>query len=378
MADLSELTASALKAQNRVARSIALASALRAAWPAATASACSLRNEMDQHGDVMDAEGRLRAEWAEVVNSADVVSPARLLPPAADGTEFMACAIRFSGREFGRIALAVSNRDSESCGLFVSSFAHSAAAHLYVEARQVEWRAIHSDLKAELLQGDLGEIARPLTHDFNNFLNNLVLSLAVLEQSGEAPTSSLAPLRRQVDRVSTLIKEFHDYRRKSGAESLPFSLNELLQEAARSLTREGEHASQSFEQGEKRSSPRLTSDLSQELPQVVGLRSDFARMCRFLLRNVRLTASRSHSDVVVRTSAAAGKITLQIDLPQAAPEGESRPQQLESLVRFCPEVSNLELAACSAIARRFQGKFLVECRSDKTLSIRLDLPALTN
>src|SRR5580698_7170889 len=81
---------------------------------------------------------------------------------------------------------------------------------------QIELERVRQELRSESANGDVVELARMLVHDFNNFLNNIVLSLAVLEQSGEASSASTAPLRAQADRVSKMIKDFHNYRRKPG------------------------------------------------------------------------------------------------------------------------------------------------------------------
>src|SRR5262249_50741422 len=111
MMDLAELIALALKSPNRAARTIGLASAIRSVGPGATALVCSVYDESNQSGEVFDHEGRRRPEWSEALAAANDLSSPHVLPPTADGMEFIACAIRFSQREFGRIALASPNSD---------------------------------------------------------------------------------------------------------------------------------------------------------------------------------------------------------------------------------------------------------------------------
>src|SRR5213076_3390863 len=88
-------------------------------------------------------------------------------------------------------------------------------------------------------RADLGEMARPLTHDFNNFLNNLLLNLAILEQVGGGDaTGSLAKLRRQADRVAALIREFHEGRGRKAAAAGPVDVNQAVRDAAVVVARE--------------------------------------------------------------------------------------------------------------------------------------------
>jgi signal transduction histidine kinase len=241
---------------------------------------------------------------------------------------------------------------------------------------QNELQRVQTELKAEASNGDVAELARLLVHDFNNFLNNIVLSLAVLEQSGEAPQASLAPLRRQAERVSLMIKEFHNHRRKTGAGFQPTDLNEAIQDAIRHLERERDQGKSGPGSVASSSALPLSLDLSPELPSVMGIELDFARFTRFLLRNLIQIAALNGGRIIVATSNSAGVVEMTVGIPGATLPGNSPMPPLDSLGSIFPGVSNLELAACNSIARRSQAKVVIEARPDSGIAIRMKIAAV--
>jgi light-regulated signal transduction histidine kinase (bacteriophytochrome) len=228
-----------------------------------------------------------------------------------------------------------------------------------------------SELRAESVNGDIVELARLLVHDFNNFLNNIVLSLAVLEQSGGASSESIAPLRSQTDRIAVLIKEFHNYRRKVGPAHQSIDLNEVLAGAARRLEDERN-------EGVVGLSSSLELHLAPDLPRIMGTERDLARLAKFLLRNVVLVACQGEGIVRVRTSHAAGMVELTIEVACSLPPSAQSIAQFDGLANTFSGVSNLELVACAAIARRNHAKMSVESRIDSGIVIRLRAPAASN
>ncbi len=236
---------------------------------------------------------------------------------------------------------------------------------------QAELQSTLAELRSESANADIAELARLLVHDFNNFLNNIILSLAVLEQSGEASSESVAPLRAQAEHASAAIKEFHNYRRKLGAIVQPFSLNDALHNAARRLQSEREQPKSEHNFGSAEPLSNLTMDLDTTLPPVAGVQHDFVRMIYFLLRNSLLIASTHGGQVRVKTSHASGTVELAFEISQATASAG----QLESRADAFSGVSSLELAASSSIARRSHAKFALESRAESGLSIRLKMPA---
>jgi signal transduction histidine kinase len=236
---------------------------------------------------------------------------------------------------------------------------------------QIELERVRQELRSESANGDVVELARMLVHDFNNFLNNIVLSLAVLEQSGEASSASTAPLRAQADRVSKMIKDFHNYRRKPGPSHQSISLNVTLRDMVRRLDRNNDDGSD----GSTGPALPIVVDAAPELSSIAGAQQDISRLLKLLLRNSLLIAATNDASVRVKTSQAAGLIELAIEISPIALSSPVIAGQLDSLAAIFPVVSSLELAACGSIARRSHMKISVDSRSDAGLVIRLKAPA---
>src|SRR5262249_120438 len=88
----------------------------------------------------------------------------------------------------------------------------------------------------ELAEGDwwadLGEILGPVTHEFNNFLNTLLLQVAVLDLSApQEDKSELAIIRRQGREVAAVVKQLQQLRRRRHGEPQPADLNQAVSQA---------------------------------------------------------------------------------------------------------------------------------------------------
>ncbi len=229
---------------------------------------------------------------------------------------------------------------------------------------------LREELAVEAVRADFGELARPLIHEFNNFLNNIVLSLAVIEQAGGDTPSGLARLRHQADQVTHLIKEFHEYHGRKAPAVQPVDLNQALRRAADAL------ASEILFPTTEPGSPGmpLTFDLAPDIRPVRGAPSDLVRLSYFLLKNVVQGLPSPGSCVRVETSQSGEQIALRIDLPGLRVSADLQSHSLESLSSAIRGFSGLELAACTSIARRFRGKFHIQCPPEGSLRIVLEIP----
>ena len=229
---------------------------------------------------------------------------------------------------------------------------------------------LRRDLAGEALRADLGELARPLTHEFNNFLNNLVLNLAILEQAGgDAGNSGLARLRRQADQVTGLIKQFHDFRGRQAPPAEPVDVNAALREAAQVLARDFPNL---FE--ERPAAQLLALNLAAELRPLSGQPLDFTRLGVFLLKNGVQAARAVRTTLRVETAASATAAVVRLDLPGVVLPTETPGRLFESLGNSVAGLVGLELAACTALARRFRGKLTAETRAEGGLRLVLEVP----
>lgn len=212
---------------------------------------------------------------------------------------------------------------------------------------------------------NLGELSRPLTHLFNNFLNSLVLKVAVLDQQlPESYRPSLAQLRQQATAVAEHVKRYQQYRQQIEPTGARADVNRAVREAVEMVRAiRGEPGGDSFE---------ATLALGDDLPPAVGTTSELRRCCFFLIANAR-RASRMGA-VVVRTQQSAGNVQIQIE-----DEGPSvDPAQLAKLFELGgparPDTQPLELAASRSISRRLGGRLRAENKPAGGFTVILDIP----
>src|SRR5438128_12614860 len=79
---------------------------------------------------------------------------------------------------------------------------------------------------------DLGEIVGPVTHEFNNFLNTLMLQVAVIEMTApDALKRELEGVKRQSKQVAAVVRQLQQYRRRRAGNVPPVCLNQAAKAA---------------------------------------------------------------------------------------------------------------------------------------------------
>jgi signal transduction histidine kinase len=145
---------------------------------------------------------------------------------------------------------------------------------------------------------DLGELTGPVTHELRNFLNSLLLHIAVLEQ--EAPEDSrrdLDEIRGQGREICTLLMNLQDYHSTSQPVREAADLNLVVRETAEGLQAKAAGAGQlpmqicdSLKQSPGPASPehnsiQLSLDLTSDRLPVPARCTDLKRLCTFMVQN---------------------------------------------------------------------------------------------
>jgi signal transduction histidine kinase len=217
---------------NEGRRSTLAVEMLRSLWPGATLSACLLREE----GNALDKTGRSRPEWVELIRESlkGGASEIALASVALNlGAHSLASEeIRFGNRLRGRLFLAIPEDAAPAAQMFLAYCAQSAAMRLEIEARD----ALAEESAGESRLADVGEASIPIAHEFNNFLNGLLLHTAVLKlQLPEETHDGLVEVRRQAMAAAALIQQFQHYRRRQESARLPIDLNQAVHSALETL-----------------------------------------------------------------------------------------------------------------------------------------------
>jgi signal transduction histidine kinase len=356
------------QAAGAAARATRLAQVLRRLAPSAPVTACLLRDAADVAVIVLDQTGTARPDWGAALRGplAALAAPgaaaalhAMVVPRSLSlgATTLEAATVAHRGRCHGVLAAA---------GIAPAALAAAAgqlAVQLSAEEQQREARREPAE---QLRLALLGELARPVMHDLNNYLNVFLLQLAVIE--AELPDRlrvDLTEIRRQGSAAAALIKQFQRYHQV--ATPGPVDLNRAVGEALTEL--------QAGPPPGVAGGLAVEQSLAPGLPPVLGSRLELRWACFFLLRNAAAVlppeggrlcvATRSAGDVVVADFADNGPGVDEERLPHLFDPG-----------RGVREGTNtLELAACRNIVRRLRGNLTAENLPGGGVGVRLELPA---
>jgi len=192
----------------------------------------------------------------------------------------------------------------------------------------------HQDLDAveDFWPALVGELAGPLAHEVNNFLNNIVLELAIVDSKLPQTTrSELDAMRRHATRLTSLVHRFQAFARLREAELRPVSLNPIVREAAAAWEKVCGHTDTGHHQ----------LVLAADLPPVLAIPGDLQRLLFLLFKNTAgaLNTPRVRTQLLENT--------VRLSLEKHHHNGAPAPS---------PEDASLELTACRAIVHRFGGK----------------------
>jgi signal transduction histidine kinase len=375
-----DLTSAALRrTEDPGERAAALAAALRPLWPAAPFGACRLRAGGQDHVRVVAEAGR----------------PAPAAAPGADFPPALPAGLRWVVQEIpsravpGALALALPEGAGPEAEApprqLLGAYARELALLLDLDARQRERAGLERALAEQSWGANLGALASPITHEFNNFLNVVLLQVAVLEQDlPEKRRGEFTVIRQQGKSVAELVRQWQQYRYRQQPAPQPVEVNAVVRRAAEALAREqpafGELGIALAPPGDAGPPPPgknavwLRLDLAAGLPPVSGTEVDLQRLVRFLVLNAAAAIPTLPALVTVRTEQAEGKVVVRVEDngPAVAPEMLS--QLFEPLASAREGPNRLELATCKTLAhRRLQGSIYAENRPEGGLAAVVSL-----
>jgi signal transduction histidine kinase len=194
----------------------------------------------------------------------------------------------------------------------------------------------------------IGELARPLVHEFNNFLNVFLLQISVMELTAAGPGLDLAVLRTEGKKMANLIRDWQHLIKRKPDHAQKSDLNQTIRDlVARPMI-------------ESAVSIEVHLDLDKEPLWIKGALPEARRLCWLLIHSawhVRAESAPSERAVRVRTEKRQQQAVLTI-----ARDGPAlSTQQLQELFDPIRSVgSGLELAACKSLASRLDGRLHAE------------------
>lgn len=226
---------------------------------------------------------------------------------------------------------------------------------------------------------DLGELAAPVAHHVNNFLNNILLDMAILEnQPNGSHKESIEEIRRQGRSLALVVRRWQQHRRSVDEPAWQTDLGDAARRAVCVLAarpgRLGPIVPRFPGVEARKADNAVLVEVQEAARSAVALPpSEVERLVRFLTANAVVVSSPG-STVKVRLDADAEHALLSVEDsgPSVTSEALSELFDPEKMVR--EETNPLELAACHGLVRRRGGVLRAEACPNGGLILRAALP----
>jgi signal transduction histidine kinase len=352
-------------------RAARLAEIVRDLGPDSPVSTCCLLVEGQSHAAVVRDE-----------NGDDSPKPATgpFPPDAPPGLRWVLAEIRATGTACGAVGLAlprgVGAQAETPLRRLLSAYGRELALLLDEEARRRERTALDQALAEQTWSAILGALAGPVTHEFNNFLNVVLLQVAVLEQEmPERRRSEFAVIRQQGKNVAELVWQWQQYRYRQQPALEAVDLNRVVRQVVGALAAETPALGEPrLALAPARADIQVEMELAEGLPAVSGTAADLGRLVRFLVTSAAAAVTGLPGQLRLRTQAEGGEVLLRVEDSGPAVDPDLLSQYFEPLVSVREGPNRLELAACKTLAhRRLQGAIHAENRPEGGVAVVLTL-----
>lgn len=216
-----------------------------------------------------------------------------------------------------------------------------------------------SDLKELEQLALLAELARPIAHETNNFLNNLLLQLAISEKSFPEPIrADWHSIRREGRKLADLLQQWQRQRKPGAEEPGPIDLNKVMHEMVHALRPEAGAIVVVFKP-------------AAEAVRVAGFAGDVQRLFLLLLRFA--LAGSTGPAIEVRLEKCHARVILRI-LDAHSSDANIRWSDFEDIAPTERSTLSLPALACRALVERLGGRVGIEKDAAGRLSLAIDLP----
>ena len=365
-----------------------LAKRLHALVPDFPVMACGLHAPGKTSVAASDGSASPRPGWAEEV-AAEFARHAKAAGSEREACHNLARAASLAGHSF--IVEAIDDRDCWP-GFLALGFTGKIAADSERSARAVlrtwcRFLAVHLERERQQARAaeqawlaDVGELAGPLAHEFNNVLNTVLLHVAVLQYAiPENLRPDLQEIHKQCTAMGRLVKQFQQLRRDWQAETQRADPKQAVREALAILEREREgqggitRTLETSAEAARSVSQRVVLELVPELTPVCASHADLSRLVVLLIRN-SLLAAPTDAKVKLRSQTVGDKFVLEIEDTGPPVPVETLALFFEPAVQARDGTRSLELAACKSLLRRIQGTIRCESPPNGGLAVIVTLP----
>jgi signal transduction histidine kinase len=359
-------------AQSPARRAARLVEVLQALWPAPL-YACWLRQGGHESWSVQAEAGtpgppgeeRLRTvlrQWTDTVGDR-AVGPVEL-PPDLDtpGQPLLAAALAFRGRCFGVLAgilPAAEEGRQEAAAAFLAGCAQQAAAAIYAEA------AAPDDGDRQAWLNNISELTAIIAHEFNNFLNGILLHVAVLKQSAPKEMApELDVIRTLGNNAAALVKQLQKYNSKHRGPVQTVDLNQAVRDTL-------------DERQSREPSPLLQVQLAPDVPLIQAKPRELGRLLNLLLDQAAAATAPQPGRIGVQTRRAGNRVLLRVEDAGPPIEEAQLAKVFEPFAVARPGGDEAGLSVCHTLARHMHGSMRAENRPEGGVAVSVEFsPAI--
>jgi signal transduction histidine kinase len=223
-----------------------------------------------------------------------------------------------------------------------------------------EIERLRAELKEQTPLADMGELAGQVAHKFNNFLNSLLLKIALLEtELSEEVAAKFVDTKHDAKKMAEIIKQIHEFQCREPMIEL-LDLNSLIAKVARSPAWSAAELS-------------IQLQLSSQAALISGSPVDFQRLFFFLLRNRLIASAPAGRTLLLRTDVKE-KVLFSMEDDKGNVPASLVANLFDGEARDGGGGFRLELAACKAIVRRNQGRIHAKTTAGGGLQIDMEFP----
>ncbi len=217
------------------------------------------------------------------------------------------------------------------------------------------------ELKQLALQA---ELARPLTHECNNFLNNLLLQLAISEKSfPESIRAEWTNVRREAKKLASLLQQWQRQRKRPSEGPARMEFNQLVQEAVEEIHAES-------------AAIRFLLHPASEPLGLVGFKGDVQRLIFMLLHYAIVSLEGSEGDspaVEIAVARSGTRILLQLRSTESA-DVKLAWTDFDDLASSERTSLSLPALMCKSLVERLEGEIRIIQDAQRGTVLIIDLP----
>ena len=201
---------------------------------------------------------------------------------------------------------------------------------------------------------DLPEVTALVAHEFNNYLNGILLHVAILDQElPAAARGELAVIRKQAQEAAGLVKRLQHSNQREPFSLGPVDLNAVLREVLTRLA------------------PAVRLELAADLPPVLADRRPLERLVKLVVADAQ--AATAQGTVTVRTQPAGARVVIGVEDTGPALADDLLPRLFEPFVVVREGGDGIRLAVARLLARRLQGAMRGQNRPGGGVAIEIEL-----